>query len=120
MSGLFQLGDFTLASGQKSRWKIECDALTDAGWECIAYLAAQITPDFGVVIGVPTGGLPFARAMQKYVSPASLTRLVVDDVLTTGNSMKAMMQPGDFGLVAFARRPLPAGIGAVFIFSGAL
>jgi len=33
---LFQFGDFSLHSGSKSKWKIECDALTDEDVEALA------------------------------------------------------------------------------------
>ena len=43
---LFQLGDFTLASGQRSRWKIECDNLLAEDWQALAVIAAEILPPF--------------------------------------------------------------------------
>lgn len=34
---LFQKVDFISHSGKPLDWKLECDALTDKDWECIAY-----------------------------------------------------------------------------------
>ena len=103
---LFQLGKFMLASGQMSLWKIECDNLDDGDWECLAYLAACRVPQFRTVIGIPRGGLKFAEAISPYRS-SSGPRLVVDDVFTTGTSIKQMMRDGDIALVAFARAKPP-------------
>lgn len=113
---LFQLGKFILASGQESRWKLEADALDDGDWECLAYLGSQIVPAFGSVVGVPRGGLAFARAMEKYAT--SGPRLVVDDVFTTGGSLRKILEAeeddGFFALVAFARKPPPSWLYAVW------
>ena len=38
---LFQLGKFTSHAGKELNWKIECDALTDADWECLAEMIAR-------------------------------------------------------------------------------
>ena len=53
--------------------------------------------------GIPRGGEKLAKALTKYANPKSVTRLVVDDVWTTGKSMMEVMNPGDFGFVIFAR-----------------
>lgn len=103
---LFQLGNFTLASGQTSPWKLECDALDDGDWECLAYLGSRIVPSFGSVIGVPRGGLPFAKAMEKYITDGP--RLVVDDVFTTGKSLAPYLNEYTFALVVFARTNPPS------------
>jgi hypothetical protein len=87
---LFQLGDFTLHSGIKSGWKIECDALTKGDWEALAAMAMEFLPAFGEVIGVPRGGLPFAEALRKYCVSDSTRLLLADDVLTTGGSLQKM------------------------------
>jgi hypothetical protein len=65
---LFQLGDFTLASGASSLWKIECDALTPEDWQALAQMAVEILPPFGEVVGVPRGGVPFADALRPFVT----------------------------------------------------
>lgn len=120
---LFVSGDFTLHSGAKSKWKIECDALIPEGWppgvptpqwEAIARMAMEviIRPlgwEFSEVAGVPRGGIPFADALRLYVVKKGV-RLVVDDVWTTGNSLRQVMATfgphNTRGLVAFARRPV--------------
>ncbi len=84
---LFQTGNFTLASGEKSSWKIECDALTDTDWETLALIASKILSPFNEVEGVPTGGLAFAKALEKYTSSAG-GLLIAEDVVTTGGSME--------------------------------
>lgn len=112
---LFQQGSFNLNSGQHSKWKIECDSLTEDDWRTIAYMISERCEPFKQVYGIPRGGIPLAREMEKYVDPRSQKTLVVDDVLTTGGSMLRQMKIGrDIGWVAFARGPVPYGIKALF------
>lgn len=122
---LFQLGEVTLSSGRTSDWKIECDALTPADWDTLARLATRGMPSFRQVVGVPTGGLAFARALEKYAEPFSPYLLICDDVWTTGRSMEEMRfhQRDNEGLplgriqgvVAFSRaKYLPTWARAVF------
>lgn len=88
---LFTTGDFTLRSGRKSRYKIECDAMTAKDWEAAAVMAATLLHKrkvlFGEVFGVPRGGVPFAAAMRKHVIPGHPGKLVCEDVWTTGGSV---------------------------------
>jgi hypothetical protein len=116
---LFRRGQFTGAAGLPLAWKIECDALSPADWECIAYVGSQMLRPFGRVVGVPRGGLALAAAMRAYVTPGFRTPLVVDDVWTTGKSMCAAA-PGCpwLGFVAFARGPLPKNVRAFAIVGG--
>ena len=100
---LFQHGKFTSHAGKELDWKIECDALTDEDWKCLAKMISEKT-EFGSVYGIPRGGTKLANALQKYCNPKNPTRLVVDDVYTTGKSMNEVMQKGDFGFVVFARQ----------------
>jgi orotate phosphoribosyltransferase len=119
---LFQRGDFTLHSGQKSGWKIDCDALTDGDWEALAAMLAERLPPFGVVTGVYRGGLKLAEALRQYRNPSVPRALVVDDVLTTGASMEgaapavAARYPGYevAGAVVFARGPCPDWVVPLF------
>lgn len=104
--GLFRLGSFTSHSGTKLDWKIECDALDVEDWECLAYLIAHRC-QFGSVYGIPSGGVPLAKALEKYRTPDCKIRLVVDDVWTTGKSMMGALKENDIGYVVFARNPIP-------------
>ena len=119
---LFQLGTVKLASGQESDFKIECDALTDEDIECLAYLISKRVK-FYRALGVPSGGIRLARALDKYESDDnSLPFLIVDDVLTTGKSMEQFVEAfldvsGErkwVGFVIFARNYLPSGVEALF------
>jgi len=108
MTNLFQMGDFTLHSGQKATWKIECEALTDTDWETLAWMIAQ-NHSFNRVIGVPTGGLKLAAALQQYCTGRENT-LVVDDVATTGASLWEEAEkwgPNTQVLAVFARDGCP-------------
>lgn len=119
--GLFQLGDFTLNSGAKSSWKLECDALTDDDIAALAAMIRQMVRPFRSVEGVPRGGLRLAEALKPHRSPQGVF-LIVDDVLTTGGSMDRFLHakidqgvswPDIFGAVIFARGQCPPWILAV-------
>lgn len=122
MTNLFQLGDFTLASGVKSRIKIECDALTLDDWTALAAMAVEVLPPFSTVKGVPTGGLIFAALLKKYVTPGAGRLLLAEDVVTTGGSIErfsdtfdvAEWSGGIIGVCAFARGPCPAWVTPLF------
>lgn len=109
---LFEHGPFTLPDGRTTYFKIECDVLT--GWDALARLAAAILPPFHTVEGVPRGGLPFAKALEPYRSTEG-GLLIADDVWVTGVSMKRHKagRPA-FGVVAFARNPVPSWVTPLF------
>lgn len=119
---LFQLGDFTLNSGAKSAWKLECDALTDEDWKALAAMVKHLVGPFSSVEGVPRGGLKLAEHLLPHVALiGSAMHLIVDDVLTTGGSMerlraahKGPMGEGITGAVIFARGQCPFWIHPVF------
>jgi len=115
---LFQQGNFTLSSGQKSNFKIDCDALTDKDIETIALMIKdRIHRTFGRVEGVPTGGLRLAEAMQKYAIPRITDRLlIVDDVYTSGVSMRQHrnLRFDSIGAVIFARQEVEPWVFPLF------
>jgi uracil phosphoribosyltransferase len=93
---IFQLQDFTMHSGQKSIFKIECDSLTDEDIETVARMVGHVS--FKSVEGIPRGGVRFANALEKYIDPESEVHLVVDDVIVSGESMlKAMKDATERG-----------------------
>lgn len=118
MSNLFEKKTFKMHSGDIGQWKIECDALTDEDLDTLAYMIASKLL-FKRVIGVPTGGLRIAKALEKYKSDEGWC-LIVDDVLTTGNSMEQAknhcMEDKDniMGIVLFSRGQCPTWVMPVF------
>jgi hypothetical protein len=117
---LFQLGDFTLRSGIDSRWRIECDALTPDDWAALARIASEILEPFGVVEGVPRGGIPFADALRKYATPDCPTLLIAEDVVTSGGSMERHKGArAAIGVTVFARGPCPRWVTPVFTLTPA-
>lgn len=113
---IFQFGDFTLHSGNSSNWKIECDFLNKEDFDTLAYLVHKFMPSFKRVEGVPNGGLRFAESLEKYCVPiAEWPLLIVDDVLTTGNSMNEYKGNREaIGLVIFSRGKNPFWVTSIF------
>lgn len=118
---LFKYETFTGASGLEFDFKIECDALKDSDWECIAAVLYENLPRFGRIDYVPTGGMRLWRELLAYIDPDSNILLVVDDVWTTGKSWSEYVYhsyPGEYdatiGAVAFARGPYPSWIIPMF------
>lgn len=112
---MFRWGKFIGAGGGELDWKIECDALDDEDWDCIARVATENIGHFNMVFGVPRGGLKLAGALHPYRVQSTNAWLIVDDVWTTGKSMgefAAKIAPdGNWrGFVAFARGTLPANV----------
>jgi orotate phosphoribosyltransferase len=119
--GLFVPRSFVGHAGGELSFKIECDALDEEDYSALAQIISRkIT--FSRVIGVPSGGLPLARALTKYCSESG-PLLIVDDVLTTGTSMEeARQQAGDHyksvvGVVIFSRGVCPNWIKPIFQLS---
>lgn len=115
---LFQSGSFTLNSGKKSFFKIECDAATDADIETFAKMISGFM-FFKSVEGIPTGGDRLAKALEKYIEPQAKWHIIVDDVLTTGKSMEKARAAGIakhpiFGFVLFSRGKCPSWIIPLF------
>ena len=112
---LFQWGKFQSAAGISLDWKIECDALTADDWQCIAAVGMRRLPQFGGVVGVPTGGRALAKAFEPYRMTGVARMLVVDDVWTTGKSMGTFVDGIEklgewWGFVAFARGATPRNV----------
>lgn len=121
---LFRLGEFTLSSGRLSRFKIDCDVLADADLEALALMLSGVVDAFAFAIGVPTGGERLAQALnRKHRMGGSTTLLLVDDVLTTGESLNKMKHLFDSsvkvkGAVLFARGKCPDWVTPLFRMTG--
>lgn len=107
---LFRKDAFVSHSGLPLEFKIECDALMEEDWKTLAYMVSKRF-QFRSVFGVPEGGRPFEYALREYTADGAKHVLIVDDVLTTGNSMEqtreVLKQTFDYsdiiGVVVFAR-----------------
>lgn len=111
---LFVKRSFTSHSGVDLDWKIDCDALSEEDIETLAFIISR-TFSFGRVVGVPTGGLRLAAALEKYATDGGV--LIVDDVLTTGKSMEEArdkVSEDVMGAVIFARGDYPDWIFPIF------
>lgn len=118
---LFQFGDFTLSSGMQSRFRIECDAISPDEWHSLARIALPLLPPYSQVLGVPRGGTAWAQILENYVQPGAHKLLIVDDVWTTGNSIRRAWAGCGYGhwhgLVLFARGPVPKDVTALFMLN---
>jgi hypoxanthine phosphoribosyltransferase len=86
---LFQKIDFKSSAGLDLKWKIECDAISDDEWECIATMIMERSRPFRCVIGIPRGGIKLAKLLDRYSTKHHFDPVcIVDDVLTTGGSME--------------------------------
>lgn len=116
---LFELVTFTSHSSLKLHWKIECDALSTEDIETFAVIIRNNFSPFSGAYGVPDGGTRIANAVRKYATDQG-PFLIIDDVLTTGNSMieaKSQFQDkknGCLGIVLFARNKPPDWITPIF------
>ena len=133
---LFQLGEFVLQSGESTTWKIECDALKEKDYATLAYIVAnEWKLKFGLVDcvgpakkdGVYTNAFKFVRKLRKYQTNHYIQDpiLIVDDVLTTGQSIIEEMQHMKQathnecevqGVVIFARGDCPKWVRSIFQF----
>jgi len=127
---LFQWGDFTLHSGEKSWWRIDCDNMNDSELAIIARLMANKVGLFnGVSIPNSHPGSAVHRLKQyvyEHAEPRIMSEgiiyLVVDDVLTTGSSMEerrsSILKGGNIaevkGTVIFARGKCPEWVTPIF------
>ena len=121
---LFNWGKFKSHSGKELDFKIDCDALSDADLDCLAELIARrfIGFTFKTAIGISTGGLKLANKLKPFETNRSPTLLIIDDVLTTGESMNQMKakwihkynQTDIEGVVIFARGECPDWVTPIF------
>jgi len=119
---LFKSVDFKSHSGLELKWKIECDALSDPEWFTISQMIMEITSPFKEAIGIPRGGTKLGNLLNQYgTGKKEDPILLVDDVLTTGESMKEFKtkrtwrNPADYiGWVVFARTNTPDWVTALF------
>ena len=112
---LFQDGDFKSHAGLPLKWKLECDAITDDEWRCLAKMVMDYQErPFYKAVGIPRGGLKFAEAMNEYASGNEEDSIMIcDDVFTPGASFKEFINENypmwsagqGFRWVVFARRP---------------
>lgn len=116
---LFNLGEFTLHSGGKTNFLIDCNALTDEDLAALAAITAEKFK-FHKVVGIPSGGLRFAQALQKYCTNNEEDGiLVADDVCTTGKSFKDFVRENypdltPKGVVIFNRGTVPNWVYSIF------
>lgn len=83
---LFQNQEITSAAGLKLPFKIDCDALTDEDIMALAVMAKKIISP-SRCIGVPTGGIRFAAAIEATGLWEHGYPVIIDDVWTTGTSV---------------------------------
>jgi hypothetical protein len=118
---LFQEVDFIGHSGDPLHWKIECDALTDAEWKCLARMIMEIeTRPFQSAIGIPRGGLKLSQHLNHYgTGSISDPYLICDDVSTTGGSLETYRDDHFngkpcIGWVVFSRNNPPLWVNSLF------
>ena len=122
---LFKSVDFKSHSGLELKWKIECDALSDPEWFTISQMIMEITSPFKEAIGIPRGGTKLGNLLNQYgTGKKEDPILLVDDVLTTGESMKEFKtkrqwrEPKKYiGWVVFARTKCRDWVSALFQMS---
>lgn len=121
MIHLFNAGEYKLHSGLVTPFKIDADALTNNDIHALAVLIADRIP-YTSAYGVPRGGVRLARALNTlpHTEPEVANYLIVDDVLTTGESITTYRRThfgSDFkvnGLVIFARGECPDWVTPLF------
>lgn len=108
---LFKLDAAMLHSGDLSWWKINCEFLTDDDLRCVAAHIVYHCWPWSKVVGIPRGGLRLAELLKHHPALPGAPVLIVDDVYTTGRSMKkeATKHLGAKGAVIFAREPVTEG-----------
>ena len=104
-------------SGESSDFKIECDELTHESLGTLAYIISK-NFKFSEVYGIPNGGTKLAKRLKQFIDVEANQVLIVDDVLTTGNSMREAFRMFPFdnvvGVVLFARDICPNNVYSIF------
>ena len=104
-------------------WKIECDALSDSEWFTIKKMIMEYSPPFKEVVGIPEGGVKLGNLLNEHATGDEKDPIcIVDDVLTTGESMEYFLSQYQrnrrpfmaIGWVVFARGPCPHWVSALF------
>ena len=87
---LFKVEEFTSHAGKQLPFKIECDAFDEEDWDSIAQMILCYEKEpFCHAEGIPRGGLPLAKALNKYATGNKDDKILIcDDVWTTGSSFK--------------------------------
>ena len=120
---LFQSIDFTSHSGLDLSWKIEMDALSDPEWFTIKKMIIELTPPFKEAIGIPQGGIKLGNLLNEHGTGKKEDPIcIVDDVLTTGESMEYFLTQYQrnrkpftaIGWVVFARGQCPGWVTSLF------
>jgi hypothetical protein len=120
---LFQSIDFKSHSGLDLSWKIEMDALSDPEWFTIKKMIMELTPPFKEAVGIPTGGTKLGDLLNEHGTGKEEDPIcIVDDVLTTGESMEYFLTQYQrnrrpftvIGWVVFARGQCPGWVTSLF------
>jgi len=120
---LFQSINFKSHSGLDLEWKIDMDALDDLDWFTIKKMILEIAPPFREAVGIPRGGVKLGDLLNEHATGKDEDPIcIVDDVLTTGESMEYFLSQyrhnrggfTAFGWVVFARAQCPPWVTALF------
>jgi len=120
---LFQSINFKSHSGLDLSWKIEMDALEDQDWFTIKRMILELTPPFREAVGIPNGGVKLGELLNEHATGKEGDPVcIVDDVLTTGESMEYFLSQywrnrrpfTAIGWVVFARIAPPLWVTALF------
>ena len=123
MKDLFQSIDFKSHAGLDLSWKIEMDVLSYPEWNTICKMILEISPPFHSAIGIPRGGVLLGELLNKHGTGREEDPVcIVDDVLTTGESMEYFVSQyrrnrrpfAAIGWVVFARVETPDWVQALF------
>ena len=120
---LFQSIDFKSHSGLDLSWRIEMDALSDPEWFTIKKMIMELTPPFKEAVGIPQGGTKLGDLLNEHGTGKEEDPIcIVDDVLTTGESMEYFLTQYQrnrrpftvIGWVVFARGQCPGWVTSLF------